>query len=146
MPYSLLTVCVLFFSWQKVTFTGYLWFLKNFIVVFVLYSQGQCGFLAKMVWEIPTIQEQKFVHHRGELCWYSFFFAQCLSQSEPDKETDWIRFFLFLRIYPGHYVPQLAELMLQFNKKENLFNLKGIAVSIFLKFQSFYFKTPLILY
>ncbi|GMY26626.1 serine carboxypeptidase-like 45 [Fagus crenata] len=30
--------------------------------------------------------------------------------------------------YAGHYVPQLAELMLQFNKKENLFNLKGIAL------------------
>ncbi|RYR21699.1 hypothetical protein Ahy_B03g067026 [Arachis hypogaea] len=26
-----------------------------------------------------------------------------------------------------HYVPQLAELMLEFNKKEKLFNLKGIA-------------------
>ncbi|PON91804.1 Serine carboxypeptidase-like [Trema orientale] len=30
--------------------------------------------------------------------------------------------------YAGHYVPQLAELMLQFNKKEQLFNLKGIAL------------------
>ncbi|CAK8544816.1 unnamed protein product [Lathyrus sativus] len=30
--------------------------------------------------------------------------------------------------YAGHYVPQLAELMLQFNKKEKLFNLKGIAL------------------
>ncbi|XP_027352645.1 serine carboxypeptidase-like 45 [Abrus precatorius] len=30
--------------------------------------------------------------------------------------------------YAGHYVPQLAELMLQFNKKEMLFNLKGIAL------------------
>ncbi|GAV71467.1 Peptidase_S10 domain-containing protein [Cephalotus follicularis] len=30
--------------------------------------------------------------------------------------------------YAGHYVPQLAQLMLQFNKKENLFNLKGIAL------------------
>nr|XP_015895935.1 serine carboxypeptidase-like 45 [Ziziphus jujuba var. spinosa] len=30
--------------------------------------------------------------------------------------------------YAGHYVPQLAELMLQFNKKRNLFNLKGIAL------------------
>ena len=30
----------------------------------------------------------------------------------------------------GHYVPQLAKLMIQFNKKEKLFNLKGIAVSI----------------
>ncbi|XLR61600.1 hypothetical protein S83_012272, partial [Arachis hypogaea] len=29
--------------------------------------------------------------------------------------------------YAGHYVPQLAELMLEFNKKEKLFNLKGIA-------------------
>ncbi|XP_043704713.1 serine carboxypeptidase-like 45 isoform X3 [Telopea speciosissima] len=28
----------------------------------------------------------------------------------------------------GHYVPQLAELMIQFNKKERLFNLKGIAL------------------
>ncbi|KAK7295618.1 hypothetical protein RJT34_18529 [Clitoria ternatea] len=30
--------------------------------------------------------------------------------------------------YAGHYVPQLAELILQFNKKEKLFNLKGIAL------------------
>ncbi|XP_043704712.1 serine carboxypeptidase-like 45 isoform X2 [Telopea speciosissima] len=30
--------------------------------------------------------------------------------------------------YAGHYVPQLAELMIQFNKKERLFNLKGIAL------------------
>ncbi|KAL2543452.1 Serine carboxypeptidase-like 45 [Abeliophyllum distichum] len=30
--------------------------------------------------------------------------------------------------YAGHYIPQLAEVMLQFNKKENLFNLKGIAL------------------
>ncbi|GFY99923.1 serine carboxypeptidase-like 46 [Actinidia rufa] len=29
--------------------------------------------------------------------------------------------------YAGHYVPQLAEIMLQFNKKQKLFNLKGIA-------------------
>lgn len=36
--------------------------------------------------------------------------------------------------YAGHYIPQLAELMLQFNNKEMLFNLKGIAVS--LKFYS----------
>ncbi|KAL0004701.1 hypothetical protein SO802_012262 [Lithocarpus litseifolius] len=30
--------------------------------------------------------------------------------------------------YAGHYVPQLAELIIQFNKKEKLFNLKGIAL------------------
>lgn len=30
--------------------------------------------------------------------------------------------------YAGHYIPQLAELMVQFNKKEKLFNLKGIAL------------------
>ncbi|KAH8512984.1 hypothetical protein Peur_056878 [Populus x canadensis] len=30
--------------------------------------------------------------------------------------------------YAGHYVPQLADLMLQFNRKEKLFNLKGIAM------------------
>ena len=33
----------------------------------------------------------------------------------------------------GHYVPQLAELMIQYNQKHHLFNLRGIAVS---------FKTP----
>ncbi|KAK9117687.1 hypothetical protein Sjap_016634 [Stephania japonica] len=30
--------------------------------------------------------------------------------------------------YAGHYVPQLAELMIQFNKKHKFFNLKGIAL------------------
>ncbi|XP_010271869.1 PREDICTED: serine carboxypeptidase-like 45 [Nelumbo nucifera] len=30
--------------------------------------------------------------------------------------------------YAGHYVPQLALLMIQFNEKEKLFNLKGIAL------------------
>ncbi|XP_008791046.2 serine carboxypeptidase-like 45 [Phoenix dactylifera] len=30
--------------------------------------------------------------------------------------------------YAGHYVPQLAELMVLFNKKNNVFNLKGIAL------------------
>ena len=37
--------------------------------------------------------------------------------------------FLFI-ILLGHYIPQLAELMLQYNKKHKLFNLQGIAVSI----------------
>ncbi|KAM0934825.1 putative carboxypeptidase D [Dioscorea sansibarensis] len=30
--------------------------------------------------------------------------------------------------YAGHYVPQLAQLIVQFNKKEKIFNLKGIAL------------------
>ncbi|MQM02835.1 hypothetical protein Taro_035605 [Colocasia esculenta] len=30
--------------------------------------------------------------------------------------------------YAGHYVPQLAELMVQFNRRERIFNLKGIAL------------------
>lgn len=30
--------------------------------------------------------------------------------------------------YAGHYIPQLARLMVQFNKKEKIFNLKGIAL------------------
>lgn len=30
--------------------------------------------------------------------------------------------------YAGHYIPQLAELMVRFNKKQKLFNLKGIAL------------------
>ncbi|TYG92614.1 hypothetical protein ES288_A11G045900v1 [Gossypium darwinii] len=30
--------------------------------------------------------------------------------------------------YAGHYIPQLAKLMVEFNKKQNLFNIKGIAL------------------
>ncbi|CAE5958695.1 unnamed protein product [Arabidopsis arenosa] len=30
--------------------------------------------------------------------------------------------------YAGHYVPQLAQLMIQYNKKHHLFNLRGIAI------------------
>ncbi|XP_039008263.1 serine carboxypeptidase-like 45 [Hibiscus syriacus] len=30
--------------------------------------------------------------------------------------------------YAGHYVPQLAKLIVEFNKKQNLFNLRGIAL------------------
>ncbi|XP_047314648.1 serine carboxypeptidase-like 45 [Impatiens glandulifera] len=30
--------------------------------------------------------------------------------------------------YAGHYIPQLAKLMIQFNEKEKVFNLKGIAL------------------
>ncbi|CAN8291077.1 unnamed protein product [Cochlearia groenlandica] len=30
--------------------------------------------------------------------------------------------------YAGHYVPQLAELMIKYNKKHHLFNLRGIAI------------------
>lgn len=32
--------------------------------------------------------------------------------------------------YAGHYIPQLANLMVQFNKRAKIFNLKGIAVSM----------------
>ncbi|KAI3984994.1 hypothetical protein MKX01_004762, partial [Papaver californicum] len=32
--------------------------------------------------------------------------------------------------YAGHYVPKLANLMMQFNKKENMFNLKGYYCSL----------------
>lgn len=32
-------------------------------------------------------------------------------------------------LFSGHYVPQLAQRMVEFNRKEKLFNLKGIAVS-----------------
>jgi len=30
----------------------------------------------------------------------------------------------------GHYVPQLAKLMIKMNTKKKIFNLKGIAVSV----------------
>ncbi|KAL5719574.1 Serine carboxypeptidase-like 45 [Ranunculus cassubicifolius] len=41
------------------------------------------------------------------------------------KERD---LFITGESYAGHYVPQLAELMMQFNKKHKLFNLKGIVL------------------
>lgn len=41
------------------------------------------------------------------------------------KEKDQI----FFLIIPGHYIPQLARLMTELNRKEKLFNLQGIAVS-----------------
>ncbi|XP_028766238.1 serine carboxypeptidase-like 45 [Neltuma alba] len=37
-------------------------------------------------------------------------------------------FFLTGESYAGHYVPQLAKLMIDLNKKEKIFNLKGIAL------------------
>jgi len=40
---------------------------------------------------------------------------------------DW---FCILLNDTGHYIPQLAKFMVQFNKKEKIFNLKGIAVRI----------------
>uniref|UniRef100_A0A7C8YZR5 Carboxypeptidase n=1 Tax=Opuntia streptacantha TaxID=393608 RepID=A0A7C8YZR5_OPUST len=36
--------------------------------------------------------------------------------------------FIIGESYAGHYIPQLAKLMVQFNKKEKIFNLKGIAL------------------
>ncbi|MCD7454311.1 Serine carboxypeptidase-like 45 [Datura stramonium] len=36
--------------------------------------------------------------------------------------------FLTGESYAGHYVPQLAKLMMAFNKKQQLFNLKGVAL------------------
>lgn len=42
-----------------------------------------------------------------------------------------LKYHAFLGVFmTGHYIPQLAELMVQFNKKHKLFNLKGIAVSV----------------
>jgi carboxypeptidase C (cathepsin A) len=46
----------------------------------------------------------------------------------------------------GHYVPQLAKLMIEMNKRNKIFNLKGIAVSnstlmIFFFFYSLQFSS-----
>lgn len=55
----------------------------------------------------------------------SFFLS--LLKWKPKKKDQ-----IFFLIVPGHYVPQLARLMTEFNRKEKLFNLKGIAVSFVL--------------
>jgi len=36
---------------------------------------------------------------------------------------------LGIAIHSGHYIPQLAEAMVEFNKKDRIFNLRGVAVS-----------------
>lgn len=61
------------------------------------------------------------------------------NNSNSKLKTDALLYF-----QTGHYIPQLAELMIQFNKKEKLFNLKGIAVSSPLqKYPVFHCKNPL---
>jgi hypothetical protein len=50
-----------------------------------------------------------------------------------DHEKNVLRLALF-RSRPernaGHYIPQLAEAMVEFNKKDRIFNLRGVAVSL----------------
>ncbi|WZZ16440.1 hypothetical protein YC2023_109529 [Brassica napus] len=58
--------------------------------------------LAKMVPQVPSLSQSKSLHHWRKLCGF--------------HEN------------VGHYVPQLAELMIQYNQKHHLFNLRGIAI------------------
>ncbi|KAL5979401.1 Serine carboxypeptidase-like 45 [Asimina triloba] len=53
------------------------------------------------------------------------------------KDND---FFITGESYAGHYIPQLAELIMEFNKKQKMFNLKGIA------FMSFQLGNPLLMF
>ncbi|KAE9454836.1 hypothetical protein C3L33_13303, partial [Rhododendron williamsianum] len=66
-----------------------------------------------------TVDEKK-----TRALFYYFVEAEGDPDSKPLLKTDALLYF-----QTGHYIPQLAELMIQFNKKEKLFNLKGIAVS-----------------
>ncbi|XVF54764.1 hypothetical protein PTKIN_Ptkin05aG0208100 [Pterospermum kingtungense] len=56
----------------------------------------------------------------------NLLFLQCWFNKFPNyKNRD---LFITGESYAGHYIPQLAKLMVEFNKKQNLFNLKGIAL------------------
>lgn len=55
----------------------------------------------------------------------SLLSSSYLSYSGKPRKKDRI----FFLIIPGHYIPQLARLMTELDRKEKLFNLKGIAVS-----------------
>lgn len=49
------------------------------------------------------------------------------------KDNEFPNHFLIKGIFfffSGHYIPQLAQVMVEFNQKQKLFNLKGIAVSL----------------
>ncbi|CAO2818341.1 unnamed protein product [Amaranthus hypochondriacus] len=53
------------------------------------------------------------------------FLRRWLNKFPQYKERD---LYITGESYAGHYIPQLAKLMVQFNKKEKVFNLKGIAL------------------
>ncbi|KAK7244579.1 hypothetical protein RIF29_39403 [Crotalaria pallida] len=53
-------------------------------------------------------------------------FLQCWFNKFPQyKHND---LFLTGESYAGHYIPQLTKLMIEINKKEKIFNLKGVAL------------------
>lgn len=102
-------------------------------------SQGQSCILATLVQQVPSIQAQRFVSSRWKLCRYACHVTVQSSFLEELKFRNasytWNnRHYLLLHTFlyqktSGHYVPQLAKLMIEINEKEKLFNLKGIAVS-----------------
>ena len=80
-----------------------------------------------MVQEVPQPQNPWFLHHWRELCWYlSLLFLPIFLFLILCSQTD-----LFLSFCKGHYVPQLAELIYERNKrssKDSYINLKGFMV------------------
>lgn len=52
-----------------------------------------------------------------------------LSMKIPFQKQTATSFTIICVYISGHYVPQLANLMIEMNKKNSIFNLKGIAVS-----------------
>jgi len=98
---------------------------------FAFLSQGQSFVLARLVPQVPSIQEHRFVYSRGKLCRY--YMLLCAPISISFNSTINSKHFYYycassFSSIPGHYIPQLAKLMIEVNKKEKLFNLKGIAV------------------
>nr|KYP49010.1 Serine carboxypeptidase-like 45 [Cajanus cajan] len=96
------------YSWNRETNMLY---LETPVGVGFSYAKG--GFSYKNVNDETTARDNLvFLQH-----WFNKF--------PQYRQRD---LFLAGESYAGHYVPQLAKLMIEINKKEKIFNLKGIAL------------------
>ncbi|KAL2342815.1 hypothetical protein Fmac_004100 [Flemingia macrophylla] len=96
------------YSWNKETNMLY---LETPVGVGFSYAKGGSSY--KNVNDETTARDNLVFLHR----WFIKF--------PQYRHTD---LFLAGESYAGHYVPQLAKLMIEINKKEKIFNLKGIAL------------------
>lgn len=91
-------------------------------------SNGQYGIHAKVAWKVPTVQGQRAIHFRRKLCRYIYIFFDFRSYESRINHSKHSLNLQMSFACSGHYIPQLAEVMVEFNKKDKIFNLKGLAV------------------
>lgn len=107
--------------------------LSSEVVSLYFLSQGQPCIPETLVQQVPPIQAQGLVSDWGKLCRYLLCHPtnHFLNSNSESRFQQLLLFVLalFFSSIPGHYVPQLAKFMIEVNKEEKIFNLKGIAVS-----------------